>query len=223
MINILVVDDDKNIRTLLNEVLKRENYTVILCSNGQEALDAIENNQISIAIVDIMMPLVDGLEVTKHIKEILDIPVLLLTAKGELNDKIDGFNKGADDYLVKPFEVPELLLRIKALLRRYKKISKDIISYCDLLINFKECSVKINNTLIDFPLKEFQLLFKLSSFPNKVFTRNELIEDIWGIDYEGDDRTVDVHIKRIREKLVSNDSSAKITTIRGLGYKIEGD
>ncbi|WP_194190764.1 response regulator transcription factor [Clostridium chrysemydis] len=221
MINILVVDDDKNIRNLLYTVLKKENYNVLVSKDGEEALDIIYENSIDLAIIDIMMPKLNGIELTSKIKELLDIPILILTAKGEISDKILAFNTGSDDYLVKPFDITELILRVNALLKRYIKISNKVITLKEMVLDYNKCSLFLNHSEIDIPLKEFQLLYKLASFPQKVFTRNELIESIWGFDYDGDDRTVDVHIKRLREKLT--DSSIKIITIRGLGYKLKDD
>ncbi|MGL5869671.1 response regulator transcription factor [Clostridium chrysemydis] len=221
MINILVVDDDKNIRNLLYTVLKKENYNVLLASNGIEALNILEESQVDIAIIDIMMPKLNGIELTSKIKELLDIPILILTAKGEITDKIQAFNTGSDDYLVKPFDITELILRVNALLKRYMKVSNKVITLKEMVLDYNKCTLLLNGSEIDIPLKEFQLLYKLASFPQKVFTRNELIESIWGFDYDGDDRTVDVHIKRLREKLT--DSSIKIITIRGLGYKLKDD
>ncbi|MGL6187350.1 MAG: response regulator transcription factor [Clostridium chrysemydis] len=221
MINILVVDDDKNIRNLLYTVLKKENYNVLLASNGIEALNILEESQVDIAIIDIMMPKLNGIELTSKIKDLLDIPILILTAKGEITDKIQAFNTGSDDYLVKPFDITELILRVNALLKRYMKVSNKVITLKEMVLDYNKCTLLLNGSEIDIPLKEFQLLYKLASFPQKVFTRNELIESIWGFDYDGDDRTVDVHIKRLREKLT--DSSIKIITIRGLGYKLKDD
>lgn len=221
MINILVVDDDKNIRNLLYTVLKKENYNVLLASNGIDALNILEESQVDIAIIDIMMPKLNGIELTSKIKELLDIPILILTAKGEITDKIQAFNTGSDDYLVKPFDITELILRVNALLKRYMKVSNKVITLKEMVLDYNKCTLLLNGSEIDIPLKEFQLLYKLASFPQKVFTRNELIESIWGFDYDGDDRTVDVHIKRLREKLT--DSSIKIITIRGLGYKLKDD
>lgn len=168
-----------------------------------------------------MMPKLNGIELTSKIKELLDIPILILTAKGEITDKIQAFNTGSDDYLVKPFDITELILRVNALLKRYMKVSNKVITLKEMVLDYNKCTLLLNGSEIDIPLKEFQLLYKLASFPQKVFTRNELIESIWGFDYDGDDRTVDVHIKRLREKLT--DSSIKIITIRGLGYKLKDD
>ncbi|MGL5755822.1 MAG: response regulator transcription factor [Paraclostridium sp.] len=219
MVNVLVVDDDKNIRTLIAVVLKKENYNIYEASNGQEALNIIEDNKIDLSIIDIMMPIKDGYSLTEDIRKNFDFPILMVTAKGESQDKLKGFDLGVDDYIVKPFDLLELVARVKAMLRRYKIFSKNIISIGDIELDYDKCTLKLKNIDIPIALKEFQVLFKMSSFEGRIFTRNELIEDLWGIDYEGDDRTVDVHIKRLREKLQS--SNIKINTVRGLGYKLE--
>ncbi|MEG2786380.1 MAG: response regulator transcription factor [Romboutsia sp.] len=219
MVNVLVVDDDKNIRKLIAVVLKKENYNIYEASNGQEALNIIENNKIDLSIIDIMMPIKDGYSLTEDIRKNFDFPILMVTAKGESKDKLKGFDLGVDDYIVKPFDLLELVARVKAMLRRYKIFSKNIIHIGDIELDYDKCLLKLKNEDIHIALKEFQVLFKMSSFEGRIFTRNELIEDIWGIDYGGDDRTVDVHIKRLREKLeVSN---VRINTVRGLGYKLE--
>ncbi len=221
MINILVVDDDKNIQELISVVLKKENFNIRKANDGQEALDIMDSEKIDLAIVDVMMPRVNGYSLSKEIREVYDIPILMITAKSESQDKLKGFEVGVDDYIVKPFDLLELVARVKAILRRYKVFSKDIIKQGNTELSFSKCTLKINEEEINIPLKEFQVLFKMASFVGKIFTRNELIDDIWGIDYEGDDRTVDVHIKRLREKLESNNSDISINTVRGLGYKLE--
>lgn len=221
MVRILVVDDDKNIQELISVVLKTEKFNIKKASNGAEALEIIENEKIDLAIVDVMMPIKDGYSLTRDIRVRYDIPILMVTAKGESCDKIKGFELGVDDYIVKPFDLLELVARVKAILRRYKVFSKDIINVGNIELNNSKCSLVIDNEDINIVLREFQVLFKIASFPGKIFTRNELIESIWGIDYEGDDRTVDVHIKRIREKLEKTNSNISINTVRGLGYKLE--
>ncbi|GAA3649496.1 response regulator transcription factor [Asaccharospora irregularis] len=221
MVTILVADDDKNIRELISVVLKNENFNIKKASNGQQAIDIIENEKIDLAIVDIMMPIKDGYTLTKEIRECCDIPILMVTAKRESYDKLKGFELGIDDYMVKPFDVLELLARVKAMLRRCKMFSSDILNIGDLELNHSEYSLKIKGENVNLASKEFQVLFKMSNFPGKIFTRNELIENIWGIDYMGDNRTVDVHIKRLREKLQKSRSNISINTVRGLGYKLE--
>lgn len=221
MINILVVDDEINIRQLILVALRKEKYNVITANNGEDAIKIINSSKIDLAIVDVMMPKKNGWELTKEIKENSDIPIIMLTAMSEINDKVKGFELGCDDYIVKPFQILELIARVKAVLKRYQLISKSTVKIGNLKLNFENYSCKLNNRDIELTVKEFQLLFKLASYNGKVFSRDELIEQIWGIDYEGDDRTVDVHIKRIRDKLEAIDDSIKIVTVRGIGYKIE--
>lgn len=221
MINILVADDDDNIRELITIVLRKENYNVIGAENGVEALKIMESENIDFAIVDIMMPLKDGWELTEEIRDNYDIPILIATAKDNSIDKVKGFRIGADDYLVKPFDLEEMVARVKAMLRRYKVFSNDKIRIGNCTLNYGYCGITVEDNFYDLPLKEFQLIFKLANYPGKVFTREELIYQIWGADYEGDDRTVDVHIKRLREKIEEINADIKIVTIRGLGYKLE--
>lgn len=221
MVTILVADDDKNIRELISVVLKNENFNIRKASNGQEAMDIIESEKIDLAIIDIMMPIKDGYSLTKEIRECYDIPILMVTAKRESYDKLKGFELGIDDYIVKPFDILELLARVKAMLRRCKMFSNNILNIGDLELNHNEYSLKSSGENINLASKEFQVLYKMSNFPGKIFTRNELIENIWGIDYMGDNRTVDVHIKRLREKLQKVGSNVNIVTVRGLGYKLE--
>lgn len=219
--NILIADDEPSIRTLLKLILSREGYQVYEANNGEAATSLLKSNSIQLAIVDIMMPLKNGLELCREIRAQYDIPVLLLTAKGELKDKELGFQSGTDDYMVKPFEPKELLFRVKALLRRYKVVSSDVIQLGNCLINRQSYVVKCNDTVIELPLKEFQLLIQLAEHPGRIYTREQLITLIWGADYYGDSRTVDVHIKRLRERFSPFTQDFKITTVRGLGYKLE--
>lgn len=221
MNTILIVDDDQNIRNLVSNYLKKEGFTVFEAENGQEALHVLENKPCDMAIVDIMMPIVDGYELTKDIREFYDIPVILLTAKDQLQDKEKGFLSGTDDYLVKPFEPKELLFRIKALFRRYEKNTDDIITLGSTVINKRNYEVKIGVQAVLLPLKEFELLFFLASQPEQVFSREQLIEKVWGFDYEGDERTVDVHIKRLRERFSKITDDFRIKTVRGVGYALE--
>src|SRR5699024_7857494 len=196
IMNILIVDDDSNIRELLQFHLQREAYKVYEAEDGESALDMLEVENIHLAIVDVMMPGKNGYEVCKEIREYYDIPVIMLTAKGQLVDKEKGFSVGTDDYLVKPFEPQELLFRMKALLRRYQMTNPEDVTFGDVVINMKSYEVKVAGSTMLLPLKEFQLLAQLASHPGRIFTREQLIEFIWGIDFEGDERTVDVHIKR---------------------------
>ena len=218
--NILVVDDDVQILELVQIHLQQEGYNVIKAHNGIEALDATLDILPDLAVVDVMMPEMDGYTLTKELRK-MDIPVLLLTAKGELADKEKGFLAGSDDYLVKPFEPKELLFRIQAILRRYDKSVDPMLTIGSLTINQHSYEVTAGNKTLLFPLKEFELLSVLASRINHVFTRDFLIDRVWGMDYEGDDQTLNVHIKRLREKLRTVAPDIKITTIRGVGYKLE--
>lgn len=220
MRTILVVDDDKKIVDLVVIHLSRAGFTVEKAYNGIEALKRIEDTVPSLAIVDVMMPEMDGYTLTTHLRK-MEIPVLLLTAKGELEDKEKGFLAGSDDYVVKPFEPKELLFRVQAILRRYDKTVATHIEIGSMKINQQSYEVTFENKTIFLPLKEFELLSVLASRVNHVFTRDLLIERVWGLDYEGDDQTLNVHIKRLREKLRKMKADVHITTVRGVGYKLE--
>lgn len=222
MTNILIVDDDINVLKLVNIHLAKEGFHVIQAKDGIEALEAFRDQTFHLAVVDVMMPFIDGFELTKKIREQYIIPVILLTAKNQLDDKEEGFQSGADDYMVKPFEPKELVLRMNALLRLYHNQPKElIIKVGNTTINKNNYEVQIDNQTIILPLKEFELLYYLLSKPMQVFSREQLIEQIWGFDYEGDDRTVDVHIKRIRERFSTLTDDFQIKTIRGVGYLLE--
>ena len=221
MMKILVVDDDPNILELVSIQLTQAGYTVQKASNGFEALTLIEEDYPDLAVVDVMMPGMDGYELTKKIRSETDIPVLLLTAKGELEDKEKGFLSGSDDYVVKPFEPKELQFRINAILRRYDKAVDAFIQAGPLKINRQSYEVSIGKKTLLLPLKEFELLSVLASRPNTVFTREILLERVWGYDYEGDEQTISVHIKRIRKKLGQLTDAVVIGTVRGVGYKLE--
>ncbi|SFD37122.1 response regulator transcription factor [Bacillus sp. UNCCL81] len=221
MIRILIVDDDSHIRELLKMYLQTEGYTTFEAANGDEASALLEQQQINLAIVDIMMPGKDGYQLCEEIREYYDFPVILLTAKSELSDKEKGFAVGTDDYLTKPFEPKEILFRIKALLRRYNMISAQKIKLNETVIDRKSYEVYCNGKLLMLPMKEFELLSQLASYPDRIFTRDELIQLIWGADFEGDDRTINVHIKRLRERFSSLTNDFSIKTVRGVGYKLE--
>lgn len=218
---ILAVDDDIHTLELISIYLSQSGYRVIKAVNGTEGLHMLERQLPDLAIIDVMMPVMDGLQLTRLIREHYNIPVLLLTAKGKLEDKEKGYIAGSDDYLVKPFEPKELLFRIRAILRRYDKTSDVNIRFGNMLINRKSFEVLVGEEILVLPLKEFELLSKLASKPNQVFTRDQLIETVWGIDFEGDEQTLSVHIKRVRERLTKLETSVQITTIRGVGYKLE--
>ncbi|QMV42874.1 response regulator transcription factor [Cohnella cholangitidis] len=220
-IHIVVADDDPSIRELLRLVLSKEGYVVLEAEDGAQASRICENEQVHLAIVDVMMPGVDGLELCREIREHYDIPVIMLTAKGQLEDKEQGYLAGTDDYMVKPFEPKELLFRIKALLRRYRLVSSEVIRLGNVSIDRKGYEIRIGEEQITIPLREFELLAQLASQPGRIYTREQLIRLIWGADYDGDSRTVDVHVKRLRERFADRQADFVITTIRGLGYKLE--
>lgn len=221
MLKIVVVDDDPHILNLVSIQLSQAGYAITKAHNGEEALDLIEKNMPDLAIVDVMMPGMDGYTLTRKIRAHYEIPVLLLTAKGELEDKEKGFLAGSDDYVVKPFEPKELQFRVNAILRRYDKALDAFIEAGPMKINRQSYEVSIGNKTLLLPLKEFELLSLLASRPNQVFQRELLLERVWGYDYEGDEQTLNVHIKRIREKLQKLTEDVKITTVRGVGYKLE--
>lgn len=221
MISILIVDDQRDIRRLVSHYLKRESFNVIEAENGQEALEKLSEIPFDMAIIDIMMPIVDGYQLTKDIREYYDIPIILLTAKDQIEDKEKGFRLGTDDYIVKPFDPRELVFRVKALFRRYDTNTSHLITLGSTVINQKNYEVKVGNKLFLLPSKEFELLFLLASHPGQVFPREQIIERIWGFDYEGNERTVDVHIKRLRKRFSNITQDFFIKTIRNVGYKLE--
>lgn len=222
MPKILVVDDEAHIRELVRLYLEDEGFDIVEKSNGADALDYVENHRVDLVILDIMMPKLDGWVLCTKLRELGDMPILMITAKGETGDRIKGFKLGTDDYLVKPFDPVELVLRVKALLKRYRIAASNMIKLGDISLDRKSYQVVYKNgKTITIPMKEFELLFKLGSYAGQLFTRDNLIEQIWGIDYEGDERTVDVHIKRLRERFAEFESDFRIVTIRGLGYRLE--
>lgn len=222
MTRILIVDDDINILKLVNIHLSEQGYKVFQAKDGIEALKILQKDMCHLAIVDVMMPFMDGYELTKEIRKKYDIPVILLTAKNQIEDKEQGFQAGTDDYLIKPFEPKELSFRIKALFRRYDNLPDEtIIRVGSTTINKNSYEVQIGDRTLLLPLKEFELLYFLMSNPMQVFSRNQLIEQIWGLDYEGDERTVDVHIKRLRDRCSRLTDDFKIKTVRGVGYLLE--
>jgi len=221
MVNILVVDDNDKIRKLITAYLKSEGYNVLNAGNGIEALDIIKCFNIDLMIADIMMPKMDGYTLTEDLRNSnYNFPILMVTAKETIEDKKRGFNLGTDDYMVKPVDMDEMLLRVSALLRRARISAEKRIIFGDVEINYENLSVITKDEVIILPKKELYLLFKLLSYPKKIFTRQQLMDDIWGMDTEVDERTVDVHIKRLREKL-NHLNEFEIVTVRGLGYKAE--
>jgi two-component system, OmpR family, response regulator len=219
---IMVVDDDVHIRELIRLYMEDEGFEILEKANGEEALEYAENNMVDLFILDIMMPRLDGWALCLKLREIGNAPILMITAKSEAADRIKGFQLGTDDYLVKPFDPLELVLRVKALLKRSGISSSQTVKLGEISLDRKSYQVILKDgQMITLPMKEFELLYKLGSYPGILFTRVSLIEDIWGIDYEGDERTVDVHIKRLRERFEVFESEFKIVTIRGLGYRLE--
>lgn len=223
MIKILIVDDDPHIRELIKLFLSNEGFSLYEAADGCEALKLLESVKVDLVIMDVMMPNMDGWELCRELREHYDIPLLMLTAKGETSQKVKGFELGTDDYLVKPFEPLELVVRVKALLRRYQINISQTVQVGKMLLNRKTYEVVMDGRSMVLPLKEFELLFKLASYPGKTFSRDQLIEEIWGYDFMGDERTVDVHIKRLRERFPEEESLFRIRTVRGLGYRLEDD
>ena len=222
---VLVVDDDKNICELIRLYLEKEGFTVTLAHDGQTAVDLFKESSPAVVLLDVMLPKMDGFQVCREIRRISNIPIIMLTAKGETFDKVLGLELGADDYIVKPFENKELVARIKAVLRRYGQsdnADKEIV-YPNLVENLSNYELKINGKSIDIPPKELELLYFMATNPNKVFTREQLLETVWGFDYFGDSRTVDVHVKRLREKLdlAGPDQIWQLKTVWGVGYKFD--
>jgi DNA-binding response OmpR family regulator len=221
MFNILVVDDNSSIRKLIGVYLETECYKVIHAAEGMEALKALENYRVDLMITDIMMPNMDGYTLTEELRQAnYDLPILMITARETFEDKKKGFRSGTDDYMVKPIDMNEMVLRVSALLRRAKINSERKITIGDVVLDYDTLEVKTPEQTYSLPKKEFYLLFKLLSYPKRIFTRQELMNDIWGMDADSDERTVDVHIKRLREKF-DGLREFEIVTIRGLGYKAE--
>lgn len=221
MFNILVIEDDKNLRRLMEAFLKRENYNVLSAKDGLEALDVLDSSHVDLIISDIMMPNMDGYEFTEELrKSNINVPILMVTAKETIEDKKRGFAVGTDDYMVKPINMDEMLLRVAALLRRSNIVNEHRMVIGEVELDYNTLRVsKKENTMV-LPKKEFYLLFKLLSHPKQIFTRQQLMDEIWGMDAETDERTVDVHVKRLREKF-GDFSEFEIITVRGLGYKAE--
>ena len=219
---ILVIDDDVHISELLKLYLEKEDYEVEVAHDGGEGLEKFKSFEPKLVLLDIMLPVMDGWQVCREIRRINNTPIIMLTAKGETFDKVLGLELGADDYIVKPFEPKELIARVKAILRR-TNVNEDTVkqySYNNLTVNISDYTVVYYGKELDMPPKEIELLFFLASHPNKVFTREQLLEQVWGFEYFGDSRTVDVHIKRIREKMPVSEGWS-IITVWGFGYKFE--
>jgi len=222
MATILVIDDDPYIRELVSTLLTGEGFVVFEAKNGRDALGKLGEAKIDLCVLDLMMPDMDGYEFCRHARRYYeDLPILMLTAKGGLSNKVKGFELGADDYLTKPFEGLELVVSVKALLKRYHIAAAQVVQIGQITLDKNSYSVTADGVQIDIPMKEFELLFKLGGSPGRTFSRDLLIEDIWGFDYEGNERTLDVHISRLRERFPSEKYGFKITTVRGLGYRLE--
>lgn len=224
---IIIVDDDNNIAELISLYLTKECYETLILNDGESVMPAIESFSPNMILLDIMLPGIDGYQVCREVRAKHDIPIIMLSAKGEVFDKVLGLELGADDYIEKPFDSKELVARVKSVLRRYKPSSSvaensndKFVEYPDLTINLTNYSVIYMGKTVDMPPKELELLYFLASCPNHVFTREQLLDQIWGYEYIGDTRTVDVHIKRLREK-IKDHSGWKISTIWGIGYKFE--
>ena len=227
---ILIVDDDNNIAELISLYLTKECYDTKIVNDGEEALTAFEQYNPNLILLDLMLPGMDGYQVCREIRTHSNVPIIMLSAKGEIFDKVLGLELGADDYIMKPFDSKELVARVKAVLRRYLPavparkaepvVELKCVEYPDLIVNLSNYSVIYNGHPVDMPPKELELLYFLASSPNQVFTREQLLDHIWGYEYIGDTRTVDVHVKRLREKIKDHDTWS-IATVWGIGYKFE--
>lgn len=221
---ILIVDDDKNICDLLRMYLEKEGYTVIMEHNGVDAVNTFNTENPDLVLLDIMLPQLDGWQVCREIRKLGETPIIMLTAKDETFDKVLGLELGADDYVTKPFDTKEIVARIKAVLRRTtatKSSDMKEVRYDKLIINLSNYDMKVNGVSVDTPPKELELIYHLASNPDRVFTRDQLLDDVWGFDYYGDSRTVDVHIKRLRDKLKGVSDEWELRTIWSVGYKFE--
>ena len=224
-ISVLIVEDDRNIQELLQLYLEKEGYAVTVASDGGQGLSKFRSIKPDLVLLDVMMPVMDGWAVCKAIRADSQTPIIMLTAKGETNDKVSGLKSGADDYVTKPFEMKELLARIEAVLRRSGSApaqeSARRLNFDKMTIDMDAFELIIDGKKVDTPPKEMELLFYLASSPNRVYTRNQLLDEVWGFDYFGDSRTVDVHVKRLREKLEGVSQQWNLKTVWGVGYKFE--
>ena len=222
-IKVLIVDDDQNICELLRLYIEKEGYDPIVVNDGEAAITALSEHNPKLILLDVMLPKLDGWQVCREVRKVSDIPIIMLTAKGETFDKILGLELGADDYISKPFDTKEVMARIKAVLRRTynDEESSKIVKFDKLEINLTNYELIVDGKPIDTPPKELELVFHLAKNPNRVFTRNQLLDEVWGFDYYGDSRTVDVHVKRLREKLEGVSEQWSLKTVWGVGYKFE--
>ncbi|MCL2023144.1 MAG: response regulator transcription factor [Oscillospiraceae bacterium] len=222
---ILVVDDDTNICELLRLYLEKEGYTVEIANDGESAVDTCREFDPALMLLDIMLPKLDGWGVCREVRKFSEVPIIMLTAKGEVFDKVVGLELGADDYIVKPFEPKEVLARIKAVMRRTTKVptTGDVreVRFENLSVNLTNYELLVHGKRVDTPPKELELIFHLASNPNRVYTRDQLLDEVWGFDYYGDSRTVDVHVKRLREKLEGVSDKWELKTVWSVGYKFE--
>ena len=220
---VLVIEDDSNIAELLRLYLEKDGFDVYIADNGGKGVAEFERLGPELVLLDIMLPVLDGWAVCREIRSLSKVPIIMLTAKGETFDKVSGLEMGADDYIVKPFEVKELLARVHAVLRRYESDSEQSkkLVFDKLIINMDSFELIVDGKKVDAPPKEMELLYHLASTPNRVYTRNQLLDEVWGFDYFGDSRTVDVHIKRLREKLENVSDKWSLKTVWGVGYKFE--
>lgn len=224
---ILVVDDDLNICELLKLYLENDGYVVFTANDGQEAVEMFQNKTPDLVLLDIMLPKKDGWQVCREIRKTSSAPIIMLTAKGETFDKVLGLELGADDYVVKPFDAKEVMARVKAVLRRITgdsestETEKKVVIYDNLEINIQNYEMKVKGVPVDTPPKELELIYHFASNPNRVYTRDQLLDEVWGFDYYGDSRTVDVHVKRLREKLEGVSDKWCLKTVWGVGYKFE--
>ncbi len=221
---ILVVDDDLNICELLRLYLTKDGYNVVVANDGQSAVAMFQEENPSLVLLDVMLPKLDGWQVCREIRKFSETPIIMLTAKGEVFDRVLGLELGADDYVVKPFDTKEIVARIKAVLRRSVSSTAEEVKevhYDKLSINLTNYELKVAGVQIDTPPKEMELIFHLAKNPNRVFTRDQLLDEVWGYDYYGDSRTVDVHVKRLREKLEGASDKWELRTVWGVGYKFE--
>lgn len=221
---ILVVDDEKNICDLLRMYLEKEGYAVVMAHNGVDAVNTFASENPDLVLLDIMLPQLDGWQVCREIRKTSEKPIIMLTAKDEVFDKVLGLELGADDYVTKPFDTKEIVARIKAVLRRtsaVKETDMKEVKYDKLSVNLTNYEMKVNDVVVDTPPKELELIYYLASNPDRVFTRDQLLDDVWGFDYYGDSRTVDVHIKRLRDKLKGVSDEWELRTIWSVGYKFE--
>jgi DNA-binding response OmpR family regulator len=221
---ILIVDDDINICELLRLYLEKEGYDVVIANNGADAVRIFQEQTPGLMLLDIMLPVLDGWQVCREVRKFSDKPIIMLTAKGETFDKVLGFELGADDYVVKPFDAKEVIARVKAVLRRSgagAAAGIKEVSFDKLVINLTNYELRVDGKKVDTPPKELELIYHLANNPNRVFTRDQLLDEVWGFDYYGDSRTVDVHVKRLREKLEGVSEKWELKTVWSVGYKFE--